>query len=131
MTEIRRELPASPAAGRAARRALNGWLTDLVGEQTANDVRLGASELIDNAVLHGGLGPEDVIVLSGVATPDIVRIYVEQPTPVGELHPVGMGERAATEGGFGLRLVQALATNWGISDDRPGEVWFEVDRDIR
>jgi anti-sigma regulatory factor (Ser/Thr protein kinase) len=130
MTEIRRELRASPAAGREARRALDGWLTDLVGERTADDVRLAASELIDNAVRHGGLAADDVIVLSGIATPDIVRINIEQPTPVGDLRPVAPGERDMTEGGFGLRLVQAFATTWGFSGDRPGSVWFEVDRDV-
>ena len=130
MTEIQRELRASPAAGRAARRALDGWLTELVGETTADNVRLAASELVDNAVRHAGLSEEDVIVLSGVATEDIVRIEVEQPTPVGDLRAVSPGDRQATEGGFGLHLVEALATTWGFSDDGPGVVWFEVDRDV-
>jgi anti-sigma regulatory factor (Ser/Thr protein kinase) len=131
MTDIRRELPASPEAARTARRALDGWLTDLVGERIADDVRLAASELIDNAVRHGGLGPDDVIVFSAVATEDIVRIRIEQPTTVADVRVVDPVDRGAAEAGFGLRIVQEVATDWGVLDERPGAVWFEVDRDTR
>jgi anti-sigma regulatory factor (Ser/Thr protein kinase) len=131
MTEIRRELPASPDAARAARRALDGWLTDLVGEQTADDVRLAASELVDNALRHGGLSADALIVLSGVATEEIVRIQVEQPSSVGAVRLIDPGEREALDGGFGLRIVQDIASSWGVLDDPAGAVWFEVDRDIR
>ena len=131
MTEIERELRAAPDAARAARRALDGWLTDLVGEETADNVRLAASECIDNAVRHGGLSEDDVIVLSGVATEDIVRVEIEQRTPVGNLHVIDPLDRGASEGGFGLRIVQDVTSSWGVVDEGPGVVWFEVDREIR
>jgi anti-sigma regulatory factor (Ser/Thr protein kinase) len=131
MTEIRRELWASPDAGRAARGALDGWLTHLVGAQTADEIRLAASELVDNAVLHGRLSADDLIVLSGVATKDVVRIQVEQPTSAGAARVIDPGERDDLEGGFGLRIVQELASSWGVANDPRGAVWFEVDRDIR
>jgi anti-sigma regulatory factor (Ser/Thr protein kinase) len=130
LTEIERELRATPEAGRVARRALDGWLTDLVGEETADNVRLAATECIDNAVRHGRLSEDDVIVLFGVATEDIVRIEIEQPTPVGDLHVIDPLDRGAAEGGFGLGIVQDVTSSWGVVDEGRGVVWFEVDRDI-
>ena len=59
--DIRREFRASPAVGRLTRQALDGWLSDLVGEETAAAARLAACELVDNAVRHGGLSEQDTI----------------------------------------------------------------------
>ena len=53
--EIRRELPVSTAAGGLVREALDGWLTDLVGKEAASDARIAATEIVANAVRHGGL----------------------------------------------------------------------------
>ena len=129
--EIRRELPVSPTAGAQARQALDGWLSALVGEAPAEGARLAASELSENAVRHGHLAPTDTITLSGVATDDIVRIEIEQPTPTADVHLVPEGERDVQEGGFGLRIVDGLATKWGVRPDSPGAVWFELDRGAR
>jgi anti-sigma regulatory factor (Ser/Thr protein kinase) len=131
MTDVRHELRPARDAGRAARRALDGWLTDLVAEESADHVRLAANELVANAVRHGGLADDDVIVLSGLANEDIVRVIIEQPTPVGDLRVVDPVDRGADEGGFGLKIVDEIASAWGVLDDHPGAVWFEVDRDIR
>jgi anti-sigma regulatory factor (Ser/Thr protein kinase) len=127
--DIRRELKASPAAGRLTRQALDGWLSDLVGEETAAAARLAACELVENAVRHGGLDEQDTIRLSGIATDDIVRIEVEQPSSTADAHVMAPGEREPADGGFGLRIVEELATKWGVRKDTPGAVWFEVDRD--
>jgi anti-sigma regulatory factor (Ser/Thr protein kinase) len=131
MTKIRRDLRPTPDAGRAARGALDGWLTNLVGEQKADDVRLAATELVNNAVRHGALADDDVIVLSGLATEDIVRIIIEQPTPVGDLRVADPVDRGPGEGGFGLKIVDEISSTWGVFDEHRGAVWFEVDRDLR
>ena len=72
--DIREELPASPSASALARRALDGWLSDLVGVDTADAARVAASELVANAVQHGGLEPDDTISLVGSATDEVVRV---------------------------------------------------------
>ena len=128
--DIRRDLPISPEAAQLARETLDGWLSDLVGDETASNVRLAASELVENAVRHAGLETDDVIRLSGVATTDIVRIEVEQPSSAVGAKVVAAGERGPLEGGFGLRIVENVATKWGIRPETPGAVWFEVDRDV-
>ncbi|HEX3299657.1 MAG TPA: ATP-binding protein [Actinomycetota bacterium] len=128
MTDIRKELPADPSAAALAREMLDGWLTADVGERAANDVRLATTELISNALRHGGLGPDDLIVLSGSIddVADVVTIFVEQRTAITRATVQPM--RPATESGMGLRIVESVANRWGVHQGPPGVVWFEVDR---
>ncbi|HJX06541.1 MAG TPA: ATP-binding protein [Actinomycetota bacterium] len=128
VTEIRREFPPTPVAPRLARQALDGWLSEMVGSRTADDVRTVATELIGNAVRHGRLEEDDRILVSGMIDEihDVVRIEVEQPTPI----TVAMTDRltSAEESGMGLRIVDGIATQWGLVEGPPGVAWFEVDR---
>jgi len=59
-----------------------------------------------------------------------VHIEVEQPTSTVDVNVVAAGERGPLEGGFGLRIVEQIATKWGVRPETPGVVWFEVDRDV-
>jgi len=128
VTEIRREFAASPVAPALARQALDGWLSDMVGEETADDVRTVTTELIGNAVRYAGLDEDDKIVLLGAIDElhDIVRIEIEQPTPLSEALVEAAGRRDGY--GLGLRIVDAVVTEWGLDAGPPGVVWFEVDR---
>ena len=94
------------------------------GEQPADDIRAAASEIVANAVRHGRLGENDLIVLSG-SVGDVIRIEVEQPSPVigAEVQPQG----DLAESGIGLRIVDTIAKRWGTDEGPPGKVWFEVD----
>jgi anti-sigma regulatory factor (Ser/Thr protein kinase) len=123
---IRREFSASPVAPALARQALDGWLSAMVGEDTADEVRVIASELVANVVRYGGLGDVDKIVLQGTIDDvhDVVRIEVEQPTPL----TGAIVRRDSKEFGMGLRIVDGIATEWGLDEGPPGVVWFEVDR---
>lgn len=124
MTEIRREFSPSPVAPALAREALDGWLSAMEGEQNADDIRAAASEIVANAVRHGGLGADDVIILTGTIG-DVIRIEVEQPSPVtgAEVQP----NTDPAESGIGLRIVDKVAKRWGTDEGPPGIVWFEVD----
>jgi anti-sigma regulatory factor (Ser/Thr protein kinase) len=64
VTEIRREFAASPVAPALARQALDGWLSEMVGEETADDVRTVTTELIGKAVRYAGLEEDDKIVFA-------------------------------------------------------------------
>jgi anti-sigma regulatory factor (Ser/Thr protein kinase) len=131
VTEIRREFSPSPVAPALAREALDGWLSSMVGEDAANAVRAVATELVGNAVRHGGLTEGEKIVLSGAIDDvhDIVHIEIEQPTPlIGSMVAGPASFPNAKESGMGLRIVEGLATKWGLDPGPPGVVWFEVDR---
>jgi anti-sigma regulatory factor (Ser/Thr protein kinase) len=121
---IRNEFSPSPVAPALAREALDGWLSAMEGEQNADDIRAAASELVANAVRHGGLGADDVIILTGTIG-DVIRIEVEQPSPVtgAEVQP----NTDPAESGIGLRIVDKVAKRWGTDEGPPGIVWFEVD----
>jgi anti-sigma regulatory factor (Ser/Thr protein kinase) len=71
---------SSTAAGSRAREALDEWLSDIVTDDTAMQVRLAASELISNAVRPDNLNETDTIALTGTASEKSVRIEVQQPT---------------------------------------------------
>jgi len=128
VTEIHEEFPATPAAPALARQLLDGWMSEMVGEDTADDVRAVATEIIGNAVRHGNLAEDDKIVVSGTVDDlrDVVRIEIEQPTPL--TGALAQSEPDHEAFGMGLRIVDGLTTQWGLDEGPPGVVWFEVDR---
>ena len=103
-------------------------MSEMVGEDTADDVRAVATEIIGNAVRHGNLGEDDKILVSGTVDDlrDVVRIEIEQPTPLAGA--LAHSEPAREAFGMGLRIVDGLTTQWGLDEGPPGVVWFEVDR---
>ena len=125
------ELPDRAAAAGAARKALtalNGSL-HLVSPERLSDAQLLISEVVTNAVRHGGDGKAPVVVM--------VRADFE--TMRVEVHDQGAGfdvsslpERSATATeGWGLELVAALAHRWGADMEEGTVVWFEIDRPQR
>lgn len=118
--------PATADAPRLARHELDGWLNDLLGPDRADDVRLLTTELITNAIRHGGVRGDDDITLDVEASGASVTIAVTQPTsPDGARMRLGDVEAPET-GGFGLQLVDRLANEWGVDRGTPGSVWFGV-----
>jgi anti-sigma regulatory factor (Ser/Thr protein kinase) len=123
----RRELrvPATPKAVPEVRRALEELgLPPLL----LDGARLLATELVTNSIRHAGLGPHDSIQVradwSGTRLRVDVRDQAEphDPSPVaGAIHPP-----PGAESGWGLFLVDRLASRWGSS---PGRYWFELELD--
>ncbi|HEY5317130.1 MAG TPA: ATP-binding protein [Solirubrobacteraceae bacterium] len=88
-----------------------------------DDARLVASELVNNAVLHSGCAPDDIIRVAAQLDDGFLIISVHNPgvAPLTE-------ERCQAEGnpervGFGLRVVQHLAARWGIESPDEHRVW--------
>ena len=113
-------LEPQPEAARAARRALE---REGIAEDIGHTVSLLATEVVANAVRHAGLGPSDQILFFGHIEPDFARIEVADSGPGFDPGAVGFG--------FGLRLVDKLASDWGVDLSRGCRVWFEVDRRSR
>ena len=69
-----------------------------------------------------------MIRLFGVADGDVVRIELEQDSSAAGAHLVLPEDRDADGGGFGLAIVDELASRWGVDESPPGVVWFEMPR---
>ena len=85
-----------------------------------------ASELVTNAVRHGGSGMPGEAVTVTVATGD-AGVRVEVTDRKVDSVPVLRPSDAGAEGSRGLRLVEDLAVRWGY--ERGGDqatIWFEL-----
>ncbi len=98
--------------------------TVLRGEPQVDDVKLIATELVTNALLHGG-HPVTLRIMRATST---VRVEVQDP---GEAQPVSVKASAGAMTGRGLALVAALSSSWGVAAGRHGGkvVWAEVPDD--
>ena len=108
------------AASRA--RAELGRLDFELAEESET-VRLLLTELVTNSIRHARdtASPIEVQVEAG---PQAVRVEVDDSGQGFDPRPrtPGIG------GGFGLVLVDRLADRWGVMEERPCRVWFELDR---
>jgi len=123
--EFETPLASDENAAAVARRFLDGWLNEAVGVATGDAIRLATSELVTNAVRHGGLRPDDVVGLFVDVNRTTVRVDVEQPTSTTDAE-IAESPGARGPGGFGLKIVSAVTDRWGVVAGKPGRVWFEV-----
>jgi anti-sigma regulatory factor (Ser/Thr protein kinase) len=117
-------LTEETGAAAAARRALleeNGEVPATVRD----DVLLLVSELVSNAVLHAGAGPERPLQVQLLRGPRWLVVTVSDEGPGFTWHP--NGERRNESGGWGLFLVDQIADCWGVECTATGaRVWFEI-----
>ncbi|AWB91095.1 SpoIIE family protein phosphatase [Aeromicrobium chenweiae] len=93
---------------------LNRWL---VPEPVTRDLALITSELVTNAMVHGGPPVQLRLVRSGA------QVRVEVQDDAGEL-PMTREPAQTDEHGRGLQIVDALSDEWGTSGtDRGKTVW--------
>jgi two-component sensor histidine kinase len=117
--DVRLALPPTPHAANRARRAL---LDAGLSPDLEHTVTLLATEIVANAVRHAGMNATQRIVLLAHMEDDFARVEVYDGGG-------GFDPEACRDGpGLGLRLVDKLATRWGVAADGGGHVWFEVDR---
>jgi len=117
-------LPGGPRAPRAARQALAGALAGRIPPRAETDALIVVSELVTNAIRHGGARDEsDELSVHAALLGTAVRIEVTDPGPGFE--PGGHGPRL--DGGYGLHLLDRLATRWGVAGSAPVTVWVELE----
>ncbi len=117
-------LSSEPTAVRTARRFVADELCAWdVEEDAVEAARLCVSELVTNAVLHGGSASELAVEMDDSTVTVVV-------TDTGGGHDVGtpMAEDVELVGGRGLALVEALTSAWGTERTADGtSVWFELE----
>ena len=119
-------LPVGRSAAQQARAALDDAIPPPALEGRPDHPRLAVTELVSNAVRHAGLEAEEGLIrLLIEADGDHVRVEVEQPTSASGVHFAERPGSGEHPGGFGLRLVEASADEWGYEPGPPGRVWFE------
>jgi anti-sigma regulatory factor (Ser/Thr protein kinase) len=106
---------------------VRAWLQTRAGalpDELASNLTLLTCELVNNSVLHGRAGEQDVIEVELRATDNGLRAEVTDPGR--GFAPTGR-ERAIDEpGGWGLVLVETLAERWGVEHNERTRVWFEL-----
>jgi anti-sigma regulatory factor (Ser/Thr protein kinase) len=115
---VRLELPRDQRALAEARRAVD-QLRPTLDPQTIDDARLLISQLVTNSVVHGAGDSVTLIVDSDVSGKLRCEV-IDQGTG---FVPRGRQERVI--GGWGLSLVDQLATSWGVREGST-HVWFEL-----
>jgi anti-sigma regulatory factor (Ser/Thr protein kinase) len=106
-----------------ARHQLEGWLPETLHDSHRGALRLLVSELVTNSVRHvtGSKQPVELAVRIGSR---MIRVEVRDG---GSGFEPGKPEPRGADGGFGLYLVERMASRWGV-DTRDGtRVWFELD----
>ena len=113
--------------------AVSGALTDVrsalaglpVPASALEDARLLVSELVANSMRHARLSPNDTIRVAVEVENGRLRVDVIDGGRAGAA-PVAGGIRPSpgAESGWGLYLVETLATRWGHG---VGRYWFELE----
>jgi PAS domain S-box-containing protein len=119
------DVGGGPEAIGAARLALTEFLGDAVDEQRMYDLQLLVSEVVTNAVRHGGARQGEHVDFRVALLSDQVRLEVRDPGP--GFHDVTPALPDTDRGGgYGLYLVDLFANDWGVSGAEGTCVWFEV-----
>jgi DNA-binding NarL/FixJ family response regulator len=113
-------LPPDTVTPGAARELVASALEGTMPDEIRDAAVLLVSELATNAVLHAGTAV-DVVVIS---LSDRIRVEVsDRSSRLPQVQP----HDPLREGGHGLEIVAAQATNWGIIPKLDGKVvWFEL-----
>ncbi|MDA0182936.1 SpoIIE family protein phosphatase [Solirubrobacter phytolaccae] len=120
------ELPGGLQASAAARGVVADTLAGVASDPELDDLLIVITELVNNAVVHGGAADAGERVLVHVAAAD-QQLRAEVSSRGGAFEP--RTPSAVDEpGGFGLLLVDQLSSRWGMDGGTDLCVWFEIDR---
>jgi anti-sigma regulatory factor (Ser/Thr protein kinase) len=111
-------LPRAPDCGTVARRMVGKYLGPLVTTQTLADAKLVASELANNAYVHGTGRIELRLRIQG----DRARIEMVDD---GQQAAIVIREHADLIGGRGLRIIDQLSIAWGAYEGTT-HVWADL-----
>ena len=114
-------LPAETAAVASARRFTESCLVQWKLSHLTETMNLLVTELVTNAVVHGGTGADLKLLF------DSERLRVEVRDGSTAKPRVKNYSTTATTG-RGMQIVDALADRWGTTEEAPGKVvWLEFE----
>ena len=116
-------VPGGKRAAGLARRSVLSAEADLP-YSVRHRLALLLSELVNNAIQYGGAGPHETVQVRVASTTDRIRVEVFDPGSDG-----AAVDRVEEGGGYGLLLVDRLASGWGRRDTDGGGslAWFELE----
>jgi serine/threonine-protein kinase RsbW len=120
-------LRALPTSIAEARERVRVRLGGLLGPERLAEAELLTTELVTNAIRHAQLPDEAEIEIDFEVTPRAVRVRVIDAGGGFDFDKI-LRTSPAEPGGYGLFLVEALSSRWGIDPSPPHSVWFEIDR---
>jgi len=88
-----------------------------------DDAQLLATELVTNSIQHAGLLPHDSVHVRADWSGTRLRVDVRDRASLSQLAGA-IRPSPGAESGWGLFLVDRLASRWGTG---PGRYWFELE----
>jgi PAS domain S-box-containing protein len=121
------QVRSGPRAAADARRLIDALEPD-INHDLLGDARLLVSELVTNAVRHADLPEDSMIEVRAVAEPQrLIRVEVHDDGTGFDPSDLSLQETDdGRESGWGLVLVDRLASRWGVERGAGFTVWFEV-----
>jgi anti-sigma regulatory factor (Ser/Thr protein kinase) len=119
---VHRRLAAGLDAPTAARAAVAPFKQGL-DEDQEYVLMLLVTELVSNSVKHG---PPGTVLVEAIDSNGCVHVEVTDAGDGFDATPGLPGPDVPS--GRGLYIVDNLASRWGVDEDHPTRVWFEVDR---
>jgi len=112
-----------PGAVPVARRTITADVSSRVDADLAHEVSVVASELLGNALRHARPDDSGRVLLRWQVRGEVVDVEVTDGGSPQEVRPQRPGPMATS--GRGLRIVRALAHEWGVVEDEEGRrtVW--------
>ena len=119
---VSQTFPRTPESAAASRRFLSEVLAPIADTIDFDAAVLLTSELVNNAILHTS-GPR--IKVEVVVGEDSLRIGVVDRGPK---LPVVLPAAPSNVGGRGLRIVEQMATGWGVQkmERKQKCIWFRI-----
>ena len=115
------DLPPEPRSATRAREVTREHLAGTCPKDAVEIAALLVTELVTNAVLHA----RTAIMVGIEASPGHVMLRV---TDGSEAQPVRRNYATDASTGRGIKLVEALASSWGVERSASGKaVWCQID----
>jgi len=123
LPRIQETYPALPSTVPLARATFADAFSDLPGD-ALNDGKVLLTELVTNAIRHGAGGDGWVRLI----VRELDRMLRIEVTDSGELDgvPAIQPPTPGRVGGWGLQVVDSVATRWGVTNEAGRTVWCEL-----